>query len=452
MEFHIAKPENDEGAQWRKKGDESRFLTARNGDMLCAPFQCDFCWFINLQEREPEKSRSSDEQLMKYIRRVNLDILWCREKSTVSNVMGTVKNGKKMSEEVGLRPKKLVMGPWPLKDNQGFQIAIEILRRSQGEGRNDKTYVQFDSLRKLRGAYFNIYQAGPEHAELVTTLKGEHGKSYSLANGETESYLFKSFTKGCERRMGRLVMQDRGVSIDMLKSILIDYEDELRLEVVSFERKREILVAAGAFVILFGGALRGGEIFLLEASELIKRVHQGKVGEKHSGAAQPHVVVPLMGRFKGETGERNVLLALASKTKSGLEIRKWIERLVWVLKREGREEYVGPAICRPDGVVLERWKLNGELQKVLEKVALKRPDLIEEGVKIEEKFSIHRSFRRGAHTRAKSAGVSEAVLEMNNRWRKIENKSGGLPNLPMTELYIEITQALSQKLAFSSAL
>ena len=40
LQFQIAKPENDEGTKWKKKVDDSRFMTARIGDMLSAPFQC----------------------------------------------------------------------------------------------------------------------------------------------------------------------------------------------------------------------------------------------------------------------------------------------------------------------------------------------------------------------------------------------------------------------------
>ena len=62
---------------------------------------------------------------------------------------------------------------------------------------------------------------------------------------------------------------------------------------------------------------------------------------------------------------------------------------------------------------------------------------------MEEQFNIHRSFRRGATTRAREAGVPKDVIEANNRWSKVQNKSGGEPCLPMSELYTEITQALA---------
>ena len=66
--------------------------------------------------------------------------------------------------------------------------------------------------------------------------------------------------------------------------------------------------------------------------------------------------------------------------------------------------------------------------------------------------SIHRSFRRGATTRAKEMKLSDKLVDMNNRWRKVQEKSGGLPSLPMSELYVEVSQALGSKVAFSEIL
>ena len=73
-------------------------------------------------------------------------------------------------------------------------------------------------------------------------------------------------------------------------------------------------------------------------------------------------------------------------------------------------------------------------------------------VKVEKKMSVHRSFRRGATTRAKEAKVDQTIVDLNNRWRKVQEKKGALPSLPMSQLYLEISQALGSKLAFSRIL
>ena len=75
--------------------------------------------------------------------------------------------------------------------------------------------------------------------------------------------------------------------------------------------------------------MRGAEVLLSEGRELVKIVNDGKLDTANS-----HGVVLLMGRFKGEEGERNVLLALANRTViSDLIIVLWVEILSAVLVR-----------------------------------------------------------------------------------------------------------------------
>ena len=68
---------------------------------------------------------------MAYIRQANLDIMWSLEESFVRNTLIQFKKRKELSMELGLTPVPVELGPWPLEDNQGFQVALEILRASQ---------------------------------------------------------------------------------------------------------------------------------------------------------------------------------------------------------------------------------------------------------------------------------------------------------------------------------
>ena len=401
---------------------------------------------MNIKGIEANVGAPSDRLLLAYIRRVNLDIMWSREESTVANTLRQFRKGRELSNELGLPPVCVNLGPWPLKDNQGMQVAIEILRASQRKGRNDSTYVQFDSVRKLRAAYVNIYQTSPMAIGRNLFMKGPRGQSFTLATAATDTVTFRMFMLGCEKRMGRLVVQELGFTVEVVLRLLEDWNRELESDEVNSARKRDLIVVGGAFVVLVGGALRGGEVLLLEASELVRRRFDGRDHEKH-----PHVVAPLMGRFKNETGERNMILAWASKTASGIEIRKWLERLIILLIREGRDRNVGPAICERDGFLMERWKINGILRESLLKIQCET-DLIRDDIDVIAKYSLHRAARRGMYTRAREAKVPDFILEANMRWSKVQRKSGGIPNLPMTELYLEVTQSLATKLAFSLAL
>ena len=80
---------------------------------------------MNIKQATPDLSSESDSRLLRYIRRVNLDMFWSREPPTVSALLTQIRKGKKMSQYLGLAPMMLPVGPWPVKDDLGFQIAIE---------------------------------------------------------------------------------------------------------------------------------------------------------------------------------------------------------------------------------------------------------------------------------------------------------------------------------------
>jgi hypothetical protein len=423
-------------------------MSARKGDMVCSPFQCDYCWFANIAKKEASDWFPEDARKLAYIRRVNLDIMWSREPSTVSSTLNNLLKARQCSKDLGFTEQTIQIGPWPIADTCGFQTAIEMIKQSQGKGRNVANYVQFDSIRKTRAAYANAYDASPSRCLDNRRMKSDRGQFMSFVNGPTDSRLFSMFMSGCERRMGRFVKQDLGISLPMLLAILELYEADLRNAEVTNKRKRWVILCAAAFVILWSGALRGGEIFLLEASELIKRRNDGRNMSGDLG----HCVIPLMGRFKQETGERNLIIVLANKTKGGLDVRKWVDLLTGMLLAEGREGEVGPALCNEDGFMIDRWRLNEELHFMMNKIQELGTGLIPTGVDVDERFNVYRSFRRGATKRAKEQGVDEATIEMNNRWRKWQNKQGSLPNLPMSQLYVEISQVLTSKLRFSRCL
>ena len=85
ISFQLAEPENDAGLVWKKRNNEGRFVMARDGDMLVSPFQCDICWFRNLTLRSPKEDSMSDNRLLTFIRRANLDMLWGTSISIVTS-------------------------------------------------------------------------------------------------------------------------------------------------------------------------------------------------------------------------------------------------------------------------------------------------------------------------------------------------------------------------------
>jgi len=144
-------------------------------------------------------------------------------------------------------------------------------------------------VRKILTSYATVYENSARGGAATACFKGDHGRTFVLNNGGTDTRLFRKFIAGLERRMGRVVRQNSGIAIDILLKVFENYERELSQSSLTKERRREIIMAGAGFACLFCAALSGGELFLVEASELCRRIREGKSHPKH-----PFVIVPLM--------------------------------------------------------------------------------------------------------------------------------------------------------------
>lgn len=95
----------------------------------------------------------------------------------------------------------------------------------------------------------------------------------------------------------------------------------------------------------------------------------------------PHVVVPLMGRFKGETGELFHLMVMAYDTQSGIPCGTWVEQLLQVTEAQ-RRMGGGYAFVEKNGRPSKCGDFEGEFIDRLVEVRDSRPDLFEVGVNI----------------------------------------------------------------------
>jgi hypothetical protein len=334
---------------WKKKKDEGRFLHARKGEMLCSPFQCDHCWFINLNGRPFDRRRAGDRLNMALIRRVNLDMFWDKETTTVEGTLQVFLRAHTAAQHLNIVPSFLTSKkPWPLRDGVGFGEAMLILWDSVQPIQGTGNTRQFDTVRKLRSMATNI-----QLSSFVEGLDGlgfkDGGNMFVLEQCPTNSVLFTKFIKGCEKRMGRTIRQDVALSVSILLAIQANLEREFKCTTTTLHRKRDVVILGSFLVIGFCDALRGNEVFLVEASNLCKYVEENKRLNRQ------YVIIPMMGRFKGETGERNIMRVLVNETHSGIRIGKWVERLVRVLVAEERniKDQPGPAFCDENGVVLK---------------------------------------------------------------------------------------------------
>lgn len=442
LPFHVNAPEEDEGIVWKRRKETSKFMTARSGDGLFTPFQCDSCVFKNIKRRAPKACSQADMNLMGYIRRANLDALWSRATGTITGSVAGLRKIIKTAKEFDMLPPLEPLGPWPVEDIQGMRLAITILKASQAPGRNDPTYTQFDSIRKISSSFGNHYEASLKAANSTWVLRSDKANSF-FTDSPVRSEFFTRFMSGLKSRMGRDVRGDIPIDYHILHKMLININLEI-LDKDTSETRRRWLVTVGAYFILsFVLALRGNETLMLDLRALTENIEQGRFEKP------PHVVLPLLGLFKGEEYKRLHILLAPDVTDSGFEPRKWVHWLVQARRVENRSE--GPAFCDNEGYVLNQQVINDELKTQLVYVKEQDPTLFPPDLKLED-INTNRSFRKGSTSRAQNLLLSDSIIDSNNRWRTFEQAKGSRPTLKLRDHYSSMRLMVNKILAYPQAM
>ena len=220
--------------------------------------------FRNLQGRNPGPQ---DALLLECIRQINLDALCGREAATVSLTLRSVTQTTKILQQVKLEPPYPPLGPFPVADTLGYAVAVAMILKSREPGRYAE-YQQFESIRKLRAGFTNVYMTSVSGTESLRTVGGDRVK-HSLSDCPTHSTWFERFSKGCLSRMGQIVKQDRAISLELMHEFLQLLEGEW--DAAQELKIRSLIASIGAYsVIAFCGSFRGPEVFLVDLYGLIK--------------------------------------------------------------------------------------------------------------------------------------------------------------------------------------
>jgi hypothetical protein len=139
-------------------------------------------------------------------------------------------------------------------------------------------------------------------------------------------------------------------------------EDAKEVEQLGANSDANKLWKVGAYVCMLTIASLGQhEGFYLDLAEMQNHLSNGRVGTIPVGLHKsmvltedvclklPHIMVCLLGKFKGEKGVDHHLITVANETSSRLCPRWWMEKLVEVCEYEGRVD--GPAFTTSDGLL-----------------------------------------------------------------------------------------------------
>ena len=407
-------------------------------------FQCDVCHFRNIQRRDPKDGSGADGALLRNIRRANLDALWSREPTTVTQNRYQLDQFLKKGLVLGLSGNQLFapFGPLPMEDRDGMASACCLLERSLDTGKNE-VKVQYDTVRKMRGSLHNQWRSSVYSSMSSVAVRGK-GK-LTASNSPSDALWFERFMEGLHKRMGDFNLPDMAVSIEVMLQLQTYYEEDYQATLAAGGNVGDIIFPAAFAILSYVGGLRGEETPLLDLEGSLAHYETGRLHPKH-----PHVVLALRGRFKTETGEIVHHKPVVLETASGLKVGLWFERVLgWHTKRGQRR---GPAFRSARGKRASPSDYAQSIMDVLARIQRDHPYLIPETVNVPEEFGLGRSFRRGSTSRARDAGLSEAAIVLNNRWSTVESGKGKKPGLSMSSHYTDVRLVLAPLLEFSSIL
>jgi hypothetical protein len=138
------------------------------------------------------------------------------------------------------------------------------------------------------------------------------------------------------------------------------------------------------------------------------------------GRDKDEVVVPLLGRFKGEHHSKQHLMISVAVTGSGIQIRRWIELSLAV--HSITERKADPLLVNKIWEQATTAETNEAFLELLGEIYEENPKFFGLDVTgigdLSEKFNMFRSFRQESESRAVTMKVSEEDRYVANRWKK----------------------------------
>lgn len=319
-------------------------------------------------------------------------------------------------------------------------------------------FIQFDTMRDLRGTYTKLWASSPLGITEGSSFAG-NAKKIRFTSCPSQSEWFGDFLLGAEDRMGydtrKQLYLPMQVIIEQLRLVKLDASEATSNHAIS-------LYKFGALIcILTAASLRGHEGFYLDLASTRRHLSKGQHGQIPDKVLKrailtdeecrclPEVCIGLIGKFKGETGERHHSIVLANCTSSGLQVRWWVEKLVEVCETEGRTS--GYAFWDANNSPPVAAEYNALVRDYLQRIQHTKPDLFSPDEDL-SRYGISRTYRKSAETRAKKAGIKDDDLKVMNRWRSTEESKGKRPRRAMVDHYADARDLSSVKWRYSYAL
>ena len=354
-----------------------------------------------------------------------------------------IRQGIKHSASIGLTGPYYPPGPLPPHDHCGYEVALQMVLSSLEKGSYSTTHKQWDTIRKLRSAYSNQVRAAAISNFSSLSMADNKGAYSRLAPDPCGSLWFQRFMEGCKRRMGQDSRPNRALSSDLMRELLSCVEGKA-VNATTIGERHTWVMAGAYFCFSYVLSLRGSEGLLTDLEGM----------EEHFEGRENYVVVPLLGKFKGEHHTKQHLMSSVNVTDSGIRVRLWGTRLLAIHRSQGRTR--GPAFINNKGMQSSSKEFNqlfiGCLTEIFEDNHVLFAIDIKRAEDVSEKYHVFRSFRRGSESRAVAMNVSSSDRYAVNRWRQKEQAGAGRVNHTIDQHYTDVVLAPDSFLRYTKAM
>jgi hypothetical protein len=327
-------------------------------------------------------------------------------------------------------------------------MAITLLQRSLDPGRNSTT-IQWGTCRKMRSFYSNFVHATPfGTGQLASMTDGKRSTHFTAS--PTNTPWFKRFMTGMHERLGDVVLQDQALSIDELLALQDILEIAWTSATLTDDRETLFEVATIGCTVTAGysSGLRGEE---MSHARLNASLTYSNKGLKHP--RKPHMLLSLLGRFKGVVGRKKHHMPLVPVTQSGIKVRVWMTRLFQCYLQLGIS--TGPLFRTVATATMpaKTKELDVIFHKYMLMVQDQHPNLLGPEIDVVVAYSLRRSLRRGSTAQARNKGIPKDIITLNNRWRSEEGSRNRVAQPgDMVEYYTDAVVAIEALLKYSEPL
>jgi hypothetical protein len=151
---------------------------------------------------------------------VNLDSFWSRATGTVDGTCQLINRGLVLSRMIGSPGPYCEPGPMPLTDHCGYEVAVQMVLDSRGQGHYHDNHKQFDTIRRLRSAFHSQAACSAMNSGSIMALGNERGEYQRFAREPAAPVWFQRFMTGCKRRMGQDWRPNKAISNVSLHKVL----------------------------------------------------------------------------------------------------------------------------------------------------------------------------------------------------------------------------------------